>query len=132
MIRSVLAFSMLVLAAGAQAQAATQFSCSNVGGTEEWTIYVDLEKKLAGFFDNDTTVVVPLKDIHFFDTLPRQTEYVFEGEDESGRNGSRVRIYFNESEMSASITLNLGERDEFTIDSKNGCKADKISIDLED
>ena len=54
-------FITLLLMTSMQATAANQrFSCSNVGDVEEWTIYVDLQKGLAGFFDNDSTVVVPL------------------------------------------------------------------------
>ena len=77
------------------AGAATKFMCSNVGGTAEWTIYVDLNKKVAGFFDNDTTVVVPMTDLVSFDTLPPQWEYTFEGKDANGGKNARIKIIFN-------------------------------------
>lgn len=110
------------MASGASAAEKSKYSCGNVGDTEEWTLYVDLNKQLAGFFDNDTTSVVPLKEIKFFESLPPQTVYVFEGEDMGGGPNAKLRITFNKTKLSGQVTLHLGQSDENTQDSLWGCK----------
>jgi hypothetical protein len=126
-------FSILVtalcLTSGAHAATASKYSCDNVGGTAEWTIYVDLKKKIAGFFDNDSTVVVPLKKVGMLESLPPQMVYVFEGREP---NGDKLRISFNKTKLKGSVTLNVGKRSQSTLQSQNGCEADKsVDIDLE-
>jgi hypothetical protein len=108
----------------ASAAPATKFSCSNVGGTEEWTIYVDLDKKLAGFFDNDSTAVVPFKSMRMLESLPPQMLYTFEGQD-AGSAGKKIRISFNKTRKSASVTLSLGLSTERTLTSQDGCEVDE-------
>ena len=124
-----LALSLALFGLTANAATATKFSCSNVGGTEEWTIYVDLDKNLAGFFDNDSTVVVPLKSMKRLESIPPQMLYTFEGQD-TGSAGEKIRISFNETRKSAAVTLSLGLRTERRLTSEDGCKVDD-DIDLE-
>jgi hypothetical protein len=108
----------------------SKFYCDNVGGTEEYTIYVDLDKNLAGFFDNDQTVVVPLKEIHFYETMPPQTAYEFLGKDTHGKKGSLIQINFNLTKLTANVRLNYGTKDQKNMDALNKCIADD-DIDLE-
>ena len=106
-----------------------KFSCSGVGGTDEWTIYVDLDKKLAGFFDNDNTVIVPMTEFKSLESNPPQSLYIFEGKDIGGGDDEKLRIYFNKTKMSGSILLGLGSDDETHLDAEHGCEADD-DIDL--
>lgn len=108
--------------------AARKFACSNVGGTAEWTINVDLDKKKAGFFDNDTWVVVKLVESKLLESLPPQWQHTFEGKD--GKDS--LRIVFNETRLNASVTfLPKAPKRPSTLVAKDGCKADE-SVDLED
>lgn len=121
--------ALLVLGLSVSAQAAdTKFSCSNVGGTQEWTIYVDLSKKLAGFFDNDTTVTVPLVRAVVLESIPTQMEYTFEGKDEYLGEG-KIRIVFNKTKMTAYVVFIDKKGKSESKESEDGCVVDK-SIDL--
>lgn len=112
----------------ARGRKATKFSCSNVGDHEEWTIYIDLKKKLAGFFDNDTTAVVKFKETMILESNPSQTVHLFEGKDRVGDPNDQIKITFNETEKSAHVTLNL-DGEIKTLESIDGCKADS-SVNL--
>lgn len=106
-----------------------KFSCSNVGGTEEWTIYVDLKKKLAEFFDNDTTTVVDLKEVKTLKSRPPQELYIFEGEDAGGGDGERLRITFNRTALKGSVTFINSRSKERTLKALDGCVAnEKITL----
>lgn len=100
-----------------------KFYCDNVGGTEEWVIYVDLDRGLAGFFDNDSTAVVPLKQTLILESNPPQIVHSFEGEDRLGGEGDQLTISFNETRRTASVTLNLNGKQK-TLKSLSGCVAD--------
>jgi hypothetical protein len=106
----------------------SKYSCSNVGGTAEWTIYVDLEKKLAGFFDNDSTVTVPLVDIYLLKTNPPQWEYIFQGKDDNGGKNAKLRISFNQTRMEAYASF-ITKKGTDTKKAEDGCVAD-THIDL--
>jgi hypothetical protein len=121
-----LVIAALTLTGTALTAAPTQYSCSNVGGTEEWTIYVDLKKKEAGFFDNDNTATVPYKKVLFTETLPPQTIWTFEGKDTGGGTGERLRITFNQTRLTGTVTFNPGTRKERTLKSLDGCKATRF------
>ncbi|MBI2027212.1 MAG: hypothetical protein HYS98_05360, partial [Deltaproteobacteria bacterium] len=114
----------------------TKFSCGNVGGIAEWTLYVDLNKRLAGFFDNNTTAVVPLISSVSLETDPPQTTYTFEGLDITSGPKDRLQIDFNHTKLTASVTLinNNGRAEKrITHKSHNGCVAnDKVDINLEE
>lgn len=96
-------FILLLAFTALNAQA--NYQCSKVGGIEEWTIYIDLKNKLAGFFDNDTTVVVPLVKTGQLEILDPITFYYFEGEDTNSENNSRLGISFNLDALSAAVVL---------------------------
>lgn len=106
-----------------------KFYCNGVGGTDEWTIYVDLDKKLAGFFDNDSTVVVPLTEYKSLESMPPQDMYIFEGQDTGGGDDEKLRIYFNKTKMEGSLILGLGSESEKILEAENKCVADD-DIDL--
>lgn len=110
----------LPFAAEATSLRPAKYSCSNVAGVEEWTIYVDLNKSLAGFFDNDNTAVIRLKNSRFIETVP-QFEYYFEGKDTGGGARERLRITFNLTKMSASVTFNPGTKKATTKKALNRC-----------
>lgn len=119
----------LVMSLGISAQAAdTKYSCSNVGGTQEWTVYVDLGKKLAGFFDNDTTVVVPFTKFRLLESVPPQMEYSFEGKDEYLGEG-KLRIVFNKTAMTAYVVFIDKNGKSDSKDAEDGCVVDK-NVDL--
>lgn len=109
---------------------AKKFFCSGVGGTDEWTIYVDLNKKLAGFFDNDSTVVVPMTDFKLLESNPPQELYIFNGADTGGGDNENLAIYFNATTLTGTLILAVGTDDEHSLTAENGCVADD-DIDLE-
>ena len=118
-----LVFMFLVSVGSIESQATvgqSTYECTNVGGVEEWTIYIDLKKKVAGFFDNDTTEVVPYKEMRFIETLPGQTEYVFE---RTARGHVRTRIVFNITRMTGYVVSHPGAGDEETYTAENGCRS---------
>lgn len=127
--RNLFVLTVATMVSVASFGAPTKFSCRNVGDVEEWTIYVDLEKKQAGFFDNDSTVKIALKEIKFLETKPPQTLYVFEGKDTNGGEDSKIQITFNRTKSSASVTLDLGTPSEKTLDALDGCEVDN-DVDL--
>jgi hypothetical protein len=104
----------------------TQFVCGNVGGTEEWRLMINLDTKRAGFFDNDSTVVVPFKKVSFFESRPPKTVYEFEGKDTAG--GGRINISFEANQRTAQITLNLGTRKQKTLKALDGCRAEQVRL----
>lgn len=124
-----LALSLTFMVNGAFGATPQKYSCDSVDGIDEWTIYVDLEKNLAGFFDNDTTTKAQLTDTRYLESMPPQWEYVFESR-ESDRNG-RIRIVFNQTKLSAYVIENPGEKDARTYRSQSGCSLNP-DIDLED
>lgn len=123
----------LSLSAGAQAGDATKFSCGNVGGIREWKIYVDLDRKVAGFFDGVTTSVVPLKEITFLQARSLQEIFVFEGSDTGGMAGERIQISFNQTRLRGSVTFHMGKQREESRRASDFCKADRdFEIDLDE
>jgi hypothetical protein len=125
----ILIFALLspILASNASAGQiqATKFSCGNVGAIEEWTIFVDLDKQLAGFFDNDTLVKVPLISTTTIESDPPEELFTFEGSDTSAGPGSHVlRIEFNKTQLEGTATLNLGENDQKVLTGLDGCQFD--------
>ncbi len=107
-----------------------KYSCGMVNGTDEWVIYIDINKKKAGFFDNDKTVVVKLKSVGTLESLPPQTVYIFEGIDPENRNEGKQRIYFNKTKRTASVTVNVGTRSEETYYPEDDCVLD-AGVDLD-
>jgi len=120
---------VLAFAATGYGRPASKFRCDNVGGTEEWTIYVDLIKKLAGFFDNDDMVIVPLKSAELLKSRPPQLVYTFQGKDRRGRGD--VRITFNRTARAGWVTLGIGTRNEKILRALDGCVEDP-TVDLKD
>ena len=96
------------------------FVCENVEGIDEWTIHVDLRVNRAGFFDNDTTSIVPLTKEQSLDTIPPQRVYFFEGLDLNGRSKDLLRIQFNRTTLTASIMV--GAKGEIVWEAKDGCR----------
>ncbi|MCX6119008.1 MAG: hypothetical protein NT027_15845, partial [Proteobacteria bacterium] len=92
----------------------TKFSCDGVAGVDEWVIYLDLEKKLAGFFDNDNTTVIPLVDTLILESNPPQGVYTFNGQDTGGGEFETLKITFNDFTLASSITFNPNTKDELT------------------
>lgn len=121
-----IAFTTLALSlASTLALAAPKnYSCGNVGGTEEWNVSIDLAKKQASFFDNDSVTTVPLKKTMVLESYPPQYVYIFEGEDTGGAEGSKLVIRFNETRLTASVTLDAGTPDAETFEALDGCKAE--------
>lgn len=129
--KSLLAFLFVAISAAAQG-AETKFYCDNVGGTEEWTIYVDLDKKIAGFFDNDTTVTVPLVKVVSLESHPPQTEYTFEGEDSYLGKGNKLRVVFNKTRLTGYVVFIDKKGKKEVMEAQGGCVADSsVDIDLE-
>lgn len=109
-----------------------KFVCSSVGGVDEWTIYIDLNKKIAGFFDNDNTSVVPLKQMLVLESFPPQYTYTFEGKDSGGGSEEVLRVYFNKTMLEGSVTFDALGRNPSTKDAEGGCVADdSIDLDIE-
>src|SRR4051812_8382718 len=99
--KNLLFFFDAMLSAGATsayAAEASKFRCDDVGGNEEWVIYVDLEKHKAGFFDNDDMVVVDFAGTVGFECTTCPVTYLFEGDDTNGGSdggiSDRLRISF--------------------------------------
>ena len=108
------------------------FSCSNVGGVDEHTIYVDLVKNKAGFFDNDSTAVVPMVGKIEIDIALNQVIYIFEGVDTSSDGSERLRINFNRATLSGSVTLGIKKPggEGRVLVSEEKCKAERyIELD---
>ncbi|MGE0173220.1 MAG: hypothetical protein AB7T49_10555 [Oligoflexales bacterium] len=114
-----------LLSQGAAAKESAQnFICENVGGVEEWTIYVDLDKETAAFFDNDTMVEVPLTEVTLIDSPTRQETFTFEGADTGVGPGHLLQIRFNKTSLQGSVVFSLGENDEEVLSALNGCRLD--------
>lgn len=99
-----------------------KFSCPNVGGVEEWTIYVDLGKKLAGYFDGDATVVVPLISYGVTRSFPAVTTYTFEGKDTVV--GGKLRINFRKEPLESTVIVGIGTSKQRTLKALQGCAVD--------
>jgi hypothetical protein len=127
------ALALFAFAFAASAQAASKkFACANVNGVDEWTIYIDLNKRIAGFFDNDSTFTIPLTNVRTLESLPPQTLYTFEGKDSNGNWGGKIRISFNITRRTAFIVTDVGTDKEESMQSKDGCEVNnQIDIDLE-
>ena len=105
----------------------TKFACSGVYGEDEYTIYIDLEKPLAGFFDNDSTSLYPLKKVRSLESMPPQTQYTFEAIE----NRKLTRVVFNVTRMTASITWNAGTSESSTHEAEHGCVVEPdLDLDL--
>ncbi len=115
--------TLVTLVATAAMAAPTKFSCSNVGGTAEWTVYVDLEQKKAGFFDNDNTAVVPLVNVESLESRPPQMVYTFEGKDTGGGTNEVLQISFNYTKRKAYVTFNPKPGAK-TLEALDGCVVD--------
>lgn len=86
----------------ANAGQAKSYSCGPFGGVEEWRSTIDLKKNVADFFDNDTTTVMKLILVKSLETVPPQTQMIFEGKD-AGQGGT-LRLVFNKTMEKASLT----------------------------
>jgi len=78
------------------------FKCEGFGNVDEYRSSIDLKKKSADFFDNDTTSDLKLTKVGMLESLPPQWQYTFEGKDESSE-GSILRLIFNRTKLTASI-----------------------------
>lgn len=112
------ALSFTVCSALALTAHAEKYSCSGVGGVDEWTIYVDTELQKAGVFDNDNTVIVPSKKMMLIETNPPQLVYEFEGKD---LDGTDIFIYFNQTRLKASVTFKANSPNAKTEEAEFGC-----------
>lgn len=97
------------------------YTCYEVGGTDEWTVHVDLQKKEAGFFDNNVWSVIPLVSHMVLESNPPQDEYTFFGTD-IGNAGKPMKIIFNKTRMKASVILDIGTLDEAVYEAEGGCE----------
>lgn len=105
--------------------AGKKFYCTNVGGEQEWSISVDLDKSTAGFFDNDSWVDVPWVDTKVLESFPPQPLHTFEGPDTGSKKGDRLRIVFNERQLTAHVEL-LGNDGSTKIHyAEDGCEAEE-------
>ncbi len=96
------------------------YRCTHVGGVEEYTIEVNLNSHKAAFFDNDSWSVIGLKSTSQLETLPPQLLYVFQGRD---AYDGVIKIEFNASRMSASVTEGVGSSRESRMAAEGGCTA---------
>jgi hypothetical protein len=118
-------FLFLFTTFSANAATATYFTCSNVGEIDEWTISIDLEKNEAGFFDNNSWTILPIKSKRVLESMPPQEEYFFEGQDTGNGGNTLMRIYFNKTKKKASLLMDVGTTNEARYEAKDGCR--KIS-----
>lgn len=107
----------------------TKFSCSGLGGVDEYTVYVDLNKKLAGFFDNDNTTVIPQKDLLILESNPPQYVYTFLGQDTGSAQGDKLKIVFNETRRNAYVVFLPQNGKSKTLKTEQECIIDN-DIDL--
>ncbi len=121
MIRLLFTLSLLA-SAPLLATAKEPIQCGNVNGINEWRLTIDLKNKTASFFDNDSTVTIPFKTNQYLKSNPPQTLHLFEGKDGVGENVPKMGITFNETKMTAFVTVNLGTKKEKTYEALDGCK----------
>src|SRR5689334_9864386 len=77
------------------------YSCEGLGGVDEYRVGIDLKTNKAGFFDNDTTSVMKLTDVNILESLPPQTQMIFEGKEAS--YAGTLKLYFNLTRKTASL-----------------------------
>jgi hypothetical protein len=121
-----LVFSTSVFAANKQPQ---KFFCPGMGGNDEYVVYVDLSKKLAGFFDNDQTVTIAEKDMMILESNPPQYVYIFEGKDTASGEKDRLKIVFNQTRRTAYVVMMPFGEENKTLTSEEFCTVDN-GIDL--
>lgn len=86
------------------AQASNYYICDKVNGIDEWVIHIDATTNIAGFFDNDTWSVVPLKSKSFLDRPIPESIWIFEGKDAAGDPLDLLTIRFNEDRLKAWVS----------------------------
>jgi hypothetical protein len=98
--------------------AASFLECSGFAGVDEYRAGIDLTKKVAGFFDNDSTSKLAIKSVKTIGKTPRQTVMVFEGRDESG--SGTLRLTFNLTHRIATMH-SIADGKTLLIGSTNSC-----------
>ena len=96
----------------------TKFVCGNVGGAQEWSINIDLDRARAYFMDEGRGYLAFMREVHSTTTKPTEWIYNFEGREANGP----FRIEFNETKLEAKLTLNIGTPNESILKAQNGCK----------
>lgn len=84
-----------------------EFGCFNVGGTEEWTVDIDLQTGKAAFFDNDSWSYMKLTD-RKMDSSTGHYIYFFEGKDASGGPLTRLKMSFDINSKKINLFANNG------------------------
>ena len=103
----------------AQTSFAETYHCQIHDQADEWRVTVNLDDKVASFFDNDQDVEVPLKDVLFLESIPPKTQYTFQGPDVYE---GEITIGFIPEELSGYIKIEAGG-DEFLSAPLVGCEA---------
>lgn len=113
--------------ASSNALAGDFYKCEPFAGVDEWRAGIDLSVQKAGFFDNDSTVVMNLVDTDYLETMPAQWKYTFEGENDGQ---GKARLVFNKTKLTATMySLNGSEPSEIgTAD----CQEESEPWDLSD
>lgn len=80
---------------------ASFYSCEGFAGVDEYRVGINLKTSKAGFFDNDSTSYMTLKDVRVIETSPSQVEMTFVGKEISFAGG--LKLIFNQTKKTASL-----------------------------
>lgn len=106
---------------------AQRYECGEVGGIEEYAIYVDLDLEVACFFDNDSCVRIELVASKLKEDFSNHSAYIFEGKT---RASGKIKIEFSIPLLEAQVTEYIGTDSEQTMKSHKACQ--KSSLDMFD
>ncbi len=77
------------------------YECGGLAGVDEYRVGIDLNRKIAGFFDNDSTSMMKLVKVESLETYPPQTQMIFQGKEAS--YDGYLKLYFNLTAKSVTL-----------------------------
>lgn len=119
----------LALLASTSARAADFYECEGFAGVEKYRTRISLSKKKAGFFDNDATSYMSLKDMKILESHSSQLQYTFECP-EASYDGT-LRLIFNETRLHATL-ITIDGNGKTEVLGEAPCKAEAQVRDIDE
>jgi hypothetical protein len=102
---------MILTAPSVFAAEAKMLECREVDDQMSWSVVLNSDLTLGSFFDNDHDTALARTDVHFYDSLPAETVYDFEGNDD----GARIKFLYVSQTKSATLYVNDGQKGEYSV-----------------